>query len=48
MSLQARGKTLRSQAQHLVVNLLDYFEREKEHGGPLLPLNCIQQVIINF
>lgn len=40
------GKPLKSQSQQLVINLLDYFEREKTNGGPLESLNAVQDVRI--
>lgn len=42
--MSAKGRTLRSQSQQLVVNLLNYFQREKENGGNLLPLSAVQEV----
>lgn len=37
------GKQLNSQSQELVLKLLHYFEMEKENGGPLVPINCVQE-----
>lgn len=46
--MSPRGKALNSQSQQLVLNLLEYFEREKENHGPLISLDAIQEVnIIN-
>ncbi|KAI4455464.1 transposable element-related [Holotrichia oblita] len=41
--MPARGGTLRSQSQQLILNLLEYFEREKQNDGPLLPLSSVQK-----
>lgn len=38
------GKRLDSQCQQFVMNLLEYFEAEKENGGFLLPLEAVQEV----
>lgn len=38
------GKTLKTQAQQFVLNLLEYFEMEKENGGPLESLSSVQEV----
>ncbi|KAF5276978.1 hypothetical protein FQR65_LT16102 [Abscondita terminalis] len=27
----------------MVINLLAYFEQEKDNGGPLIPLTCVQE-----
>ncbi|KAF5307536.1 hypothetical protein FQR65_LT06892 [Abscondita terminalis] len=40
--MSVSGRTLRSQSQQFVLNLLDYFEREKENNGP-----CVQERIAN-
>ena len=32
--------------QVLILKLLDYFQREKNAGGPLLPLNAVYEVNI--
>jgi len=38
------GKVLGSQAQQLVLNVLEYFELEKRNGGPLEPVTSVQEV----
>ncbi|CAH2003276.1 unnamed protein product [Acanthoscelides obtectus] len=38
-----KGKTLSSQSQGLVLSLLNYFQQEKDNGGPLLPLLAVQE-----
>ncbi|CAH1970170.1 unnamed protein product [Acanthoscelides obtectus] len=38
-----KGKTLGSQSQGLVLPLLNYFQQEKDNGGPLLPLLAVQE-----
>lgn len=40
------GKRLNSQAQQLVLNVLDYFEREKQNGAPLISVNAVYEVFI--
>lgn len=42
MSKRTRGKTLNSQSRELVIKLQSYFEREYQNGGPLIPLNRVQ------
>jgi transposase len=37
------GSVLNSQSQQLVVNLIEYFEKEKENMAPLLPLSSVLQ-----
>ncbi|KAI4467866.1 hypothetical protein MML48_2g00005411 [Holotrichia oblita] len=37
------GKRWNSQSQELVLNVLEYFEREKENGGPTLPVNAVYE-----
>ncbi|CAH1962594.1 unnamed protein product [Acanthoscelides obtectus] len=32
-----------SQSQGLVLSLLNYFQQEKDDGGPLLPLLAVQE-----
>ncbi|CAH1992314.1 unnamed protein product [Acanthoscelides obtectus] len=39
-----KGKTVSSQSQGLVLSLLNYFQQEKDNGGPLLPLLAVQEV----
>ncbi|CAH1961781.1 unnamed protein product [Acanthoscelides obtectus] len=39
-----KGKTLSSQSQGLVLSLLNYFQQEKDNGGPLLPLIAVQEI----
>ncbi|KAK4872331.1 hypothetical protein RN001_014360 [Aquatica leii] len=43
MSGFIQGKTLRSQSRQMVVNLLAYFQQEKDNGGPLIPLTSVQE-----
>ncbi|CAH1992313.1 unnamed protein product [Acanthoscelides obtectus] len=38
-----KGKTVSSQSQGLVLSLLNYFQQEKDNGGPLLPLLAVQE-----
>lgn len=38
------GKQLKLQSQEFVVKLLQYFQSEKENGGPLISVNCVQEV----
>lgn len=38
------GKRLNSQAQSLVLSVLNYFEEEKRNGGPLLPISAVREV----
>ncbi|CAH1998799.1 unnamed protein product [Acanthoscelides obtectus] len=38
-----KSKTLSSQSQGLVLSLLNYFQQEKDNGGPLLPLLAVQE-----
>ncbi|KAK4881177.1 hypothetical protein RN001_004496 [Aquatica leii] len=45
MSGFIQGKTLRSQSRQMVVNLLVYFQQEKDNGGPLIPLTSVQERI---
>lgn len=42
------GKRLDTNQQRFVLNLISYFRQAFEHGGPLLPLNCIQEVRAYF
>lgn len=37
------GEFLNSQSQQLVLNLLEYFQKENEHGGPLLSIKAVQR-----
>ncbi|XP_074028388.1 uncharacterized protein [Leptinotarsa decemlineata] len=37
------GSILNSQIQQFVLNLCKYFERERAHGGPLLPFSSVQE-----
>lgn len=37
-----RGHTLNSQSRELIVKLHDYFQRESQNGGPLLPVAQVQ------
>lgn len=48
MFVPVNGRVLKSQAQQLVLNLLSYFEREKENGGTLLSLAKVQEVCSTF
>lgn len=32
--------------QQLICSLINYFERERDAGGPLLPLNAVREVTI--
>ncbi|KAL0818794.1 hypothetical protein ABMA28_008121 [Loxostege sticticalis] len=41
MPKHTKKTVLDSQARELVVRLRDYFEREQQNNGPLLPLNQI-------
>ncbi|CAH0559696.1 unnamed protein product [Brassicogethes aeneus] len=41
------GKRLNENQQRFVRNLVNYFQRELENKGPLLPLNCIQERVAN-
>lgn len=40
------GSVLRRQARQFILNLLAYFFKEKDNGGPLLPTNAVHEVII--
>lgn len=42
--MSAQGRTLHTQAQQFVLNLLQYFEREEENGGPLILVSAVQEV----
>lgn len=48
MSVPIKDRTLKSQSQQLILNLLNYFEREKVNKGPLLSLASIQEVSCTF
>ncbi|KAF5285578.1 hypothetical protein FQA39_LY16590 [Lamprigera yunnana] len=37
------GEVLNSQSQMFVIKLLQYFEQEKENGGPLISVLSVQQ-----
>ncbi|CAH0554892.1 unnamed protein product [Brassicogethes aeneus] len=41
------GEHLDENQQRFLLNLVDYFQKELQHGGPLLPLNCIQERVAN-
>ncbi|CAK1592770.1 unnamed protein product [Parnassius mnemosyne] len=38
-----RGQTLKNGARELIIKLQDYFERERQNGGPLLPVEQVQE-----
>lgn len=38
-----RGQTLKSGAHELIIKLQDYFERERQNGGPLVPVEQVQE-----
>lgn len=38
-----KGQTINSQKQQCVLNVREYFEKEKNNGGPLLPLSNVVQ-----
>jgi hypothetical protein len=40
-------KPLRKQSKELVSALISYFERERDNGGPLLPLSAVREVSVN-
>lgn len=42
------GKILHRQAQQLILNLCEYFELEKNNGGPLEALSSVQEVNNKF
>ncbi|KAL0829818.1 hypothetical protein ABMA28_003301 [Loxostege sticticalis] len=42
MSNRKREKTLNSQSRELIIKLHNYFEREYQNGGPLIPINRVQ------
>ncbi|KAL0821583.1 hypothetical protein ABMA28_005035 [Loxostege sticticalis] len=42
MSNRKRGKTLNSQSRELIIKLQNNFEREYQNGGPLIPINRVQ------
>ncbi|XP_071050804.1 uncharacterized protein [Onthophagus taurus] len=46
--MSSPGATLSAQSQHLVLNLLNYFEAEKRNGGPLINLNEGCQCLANL
>ena len=37
------GSVLHKTAKNLVLNLLEYFQNEKDNGGPLLSVNSVQE-----
>mgnify|MGYP005981952803 FL=1 len=37
-------KPLHKDAKQMVANLVDYFAKERDSGGPLLPLTAVQDV----
>lgn len=37
-------KPLSGRAQEMVLSLLNYFEMERENGGPLLPVSAVRDV----
>ncbi|KAF5284861.1 hypothetical protein FQA39_LY16933 [Lamprigera yunnana] len=39
------GEVLNSQSQMFVIKLLQYFEQEKENGGPLISVLSVQQQV---
>lgn len=39
-----RGQPLNSQSQELVWSLINYFQKEKENNGPLIPLDAVLEV----
>ena len=41
MPKTTRRAVLNSQSRELVLRLRDYFERESQNDGPLLPLACV-------
>ncbi|KAF7266544.1 hypothetical protein GWI33_020053 [Rhynchophorus ferrugineus] len=36
-------KPLNSQSQKQIASLINYFERERDNGGPLLPITCVRE-----
>ncbi|GJQ70343.1 hypothetical protein Trydic_g22777 [Trypoxylus dichotomus] len=40
------GKRLNAQVQELVLNVLDYFEKEKQNGNPMLSINVVYEECI--
>ncbi|KAF7266541.1 hypothetical protein GWI33_020050 [Rhynchophorus ferrugineus] len=36
-------KPLDIQSQKQIASLINYFERERENGGPLLPIKCVRE-----
>jgi hypothetical protein len=40
-------KPLRKQSKELVSALISYFERERDNGGPLLPLSAVRERVAN-
>ncbi|KAF5269529.1 hypothetical protein FQA39_LY08718 [Lamprigera yunnana] len=40
--MSAQDKTLYTQAQQFMLNLLQYFKREKENGGPLILVSTVE------
>ncbi|KAL0871010.1 hypothetical protein ABMA27_004824 [Loxostege sticticalis] len=42
MSNRKRGKTLNSQSREPIIKLQNNFEREYQNGGPLTPINRVQ------
>lgn len=42
--MSAHGRTLHSQSRQLILNLLQYSNKEKQNNGPLLPLSAVQEV----
>lgn len=43
-----KNKSLQHQTQEVVMNVLDYFQRESENGGPFLPLTSLNEVNDSF
>lgn len=41
-------KALSKQSKMLVASLIDYFTKERNNGGPLLPINAINEVSISY
>ncbi|KAI4458448.1 putative phospholipid-transporting atpase [Holotrichia oblita] len=42
-SKQTMPKPLSKQAKGMVASLIDYFEQERDHGGPLIPVTSVRE-----
>lgn len=40
------SKPLSSQSRNMVAALINYFEKERDHGGALLPLTAVREVLL--